>query len=418
MSADLARDARARARFLREARAAAVIEHENVVPIHHVGDDGGVPFIVMPLLRGESLDTRLKREGQLPLPEVIRLGRDVAAGLAAAHARGLVHRDVKPPNIWFDTQTKRAKLLDFGLARAANGTDRLTETGTIPGTPAYMAPETVDGHPADAQSDLFSLGATLYQCATGQPAFKGNDTLSILRSLAVDTPLPPCQLNPEVPPALNDLILRLLAKVPGDRPASAGEVRTALAALDAALVPRNINPDPPAPQVNVVPPRQISWRSFSRWAWWLLIFGLAAFTAGYRFAGWHRSTPPPAVWGWNKPEAVEPANSPEAYFNRLARLAEEWNDVAPPPDGPNKKYRLAVRLLELRGGCSRLVFAEHPLPPKQRQQLQDKAREWARKADELLQQLESNVRPELVLPDVEKLVRGIAADLRRGLGAP
>src|SRR5262249_52371164 len=160
-----ARDPGAKARFLREAQAAAGIDHENVVPIHHVGEEAGVPFIVMPLLRGEALESRLQREAPLPPADVVRLGQEAAAGLAAAHAGGLVHRDVKPANIWLAPDGK-AKILDFGLVRAADGAEGLTAPGATPGTPAYMAPEQVDGHPADARSDLFSLGATLYRCAT------------------------------------------------------------------------------------------------------------------------------------------------------------------------------------------------------------------------------------------------------------
>src|SRR5262245_15858829 len=133
LAPERAQDPAAKARFLREARAAAAINHENVVPIHHVGEDGGVPFIVMPLLCGESLDSRLKRDGLLSPAEVSRLGREVAAGLAAAHVRDLVHRDIKPANIWLAAETGKAILLDFGLACAADGTDGLTAPGTIPG---------------------------------------------------------------------------------------------------------------------------------------------------------------------------------------------------------------------------------------------------------------------------------------------
>src|SRR5262249_52911050 len=193
------------ARFLREARAAAAIDHENVVPIYHVGEEGGVPFIVMPLLLGESLEARLKCEGRLPPAEVIQLGREVAAGLAAAHARGLVHRDIKPANIWLAGTSGSAKILDFGLARAADGTDGLTDPAAIPGTPAYLAPEQVDGKPADARSDLFSLGATLYRAATGRVAFSGPTLAAVLRAGRPHDPPPPHQGIPTVPVRRADL---------------------------------------------------------------------------------------------------------------------------------------------------------------------------------------------------------------------
>jgi hypothetical protein len=231
MAPERARDARAKDRFLREARAAAAIEHENVVPIHHIGEEGGVPFIVMPLLRGESLEARLKREAPLSPSEVVRLGREVAAGLVAAHARGLVHRDVKPGNIWLDADTGRSKILDFGLAHAADGTDWLTIEGVIAGSPPYMAPEQADGQPTDARSDLFSLGATLYRCATGKQAFAGPTTTAILRAVTEHHPPPPDQVNPALPGPLSDLIVRLLAKEPAARPQSAQEIVEAFAAL-------------------------------------------------------------------------------------------------------------------------------------------------------------------------------------------
>ncbi len=227
----------ARARFLREAQATAAIDHENVVPIYHVGQEGGVPYLVMPLLRGESLQARLQREGPLPVAEVIRIGREVATGLAAAHARGLVHRDIKPANIWLEGEPGasaiggRAKILDFGLARSEDGSERLTAPGAIPGTPAYLAPEQVDGLPADARSDLFSLGATLYECATGKRAFSGPTMTAILRAVTGHHPSPPHQVNPLIPAPLSSLIGRLIAKDPSARPRSAREVADELAGL-------------------------------------------------------------------------------------------------------------------------------------------------------------------------------------------
>jgi hypothetical protein len=231
MNPDRASDPAIRGRFLREAQAAAAVEHDNVVPILHVEEEGGVPFIVMPLLHGESLQSRLKREARLPLLELIRLGREVAVGLAAAHARGLVHRDIKPANVWLDAGSGRARILDFGLARAADGRDGQTAAGVILGTPAYMAPEQVDGQPADARSDLFSLGATLYQCATGRQAFTGPTMTAILRAVTDHHPPPPHEVNPALPRALSDLVMRLIAKAPSARPKSAQGVADDLAAF-------------------------------------------------------------------------------------------------------------------------------------------------------------------------------------------
>jgi len=254
-----AESAAAKERFLREARSAASIEHEHIVVIHQVGEDNGVPFLAMPFLKGEPLDVRLYREGKLPLAEALRIAREMAEGLAAAHASNLIHRDVKPGNVWLESASPRptgekgggegrsstlaplgrgvggeggkVKLLDFGLARAQDDTSHLTQTGAIVGTPAYMAPEQARQDKIDGRADLFSLGCVLYQMLTGQRPFRGKDTYSVLLSLATDTPSTPTLLTPAVPDAVSDLTMRLLAKKPADRPASAAEVAETLRSL-------------------------------------------------------------------------------------------------------------------------------------------------------------------------------------------
>src|SRR5262249_3534929 len=154
-------------RFLGEARAAARVRSDHVVTIHQVGEDRGIPFLAMEFLHGEPLDAWLKPGRTLSPPELLRLAREMALGLAAAHAQGLIHRDVKPGNIWLESVDSRVKILDFGLARPVVGDVRLTRSGTILGTPAYMAPEQARGEEVDARADLFSLGCVLYHLATG-----------------------------------------------------------------------------------------------------------------------------------------------------------------------------------------------------------------------------------------------------------
>jgi serine/threonine protein kinase len=225
----------ARQRFLREARAAAAVHHDHVVPIHQVGEDDGVPYIAMPLLAGESLEKRLGRGRALPISEVVRIGMEAAEGLAAAHDKGLVHRDVKPANIWLEVPSGRLKLLDFGLARAAEGAaggavrlETLTQEGAICGTPGYMSPEQINSQAIDCRTDLFSLGCVLFRALTGRRAFGGDSPMSVLVATLEREPPAARSLNPEVPEWLSALVARLLAKRPDERPGSARQVAEAL----------------------------------------------------------------------------------------------------------------------------------------------------------------------------------------------
>jgi hypothetical protein len=255
----LAVSASARQRFVREARAAAMVEHERIVPIFQVGEDGGIPFLVMPLLKGETLEERVTREGRLPLAESIRIGREIAEALAVAHERGLIHRDIKPGNVWLEASRGGVKLLDFGLARAAESDTPLTQQGSIVGTPAFMAPEQANGASVDARCDLFSLGCVLYRCCTGELPFQGVSAVTILIAIVGKQPTAPKEIAPDVPAALSQLILDLLAKDPAQRPATAQAVIKLLegvqSAPDAARPPAAAPPPPPEkPGVAASPP--------------------------------------------------------------------------------------------------------------------------------------------------------------------
>jgi serine/threonine protein kinase len=227
----------ARDRFLREARSSAALNHDNVVTLYEVGESHNLPFLAMQFLQGEALDVRLKREKSLPLDEVLRIGRETAEGLAAAHGLGLIHRDIKPANLFLEAPRGRVKILDFGLARSTAGEPQLTKFGTIVGTAGYLSPEQASGKPVDARSDLFSLGCVLYRLTTGVLPFQGEDILALLTALVTTKPTPPQEVNPDVPPALSDLILRLLSQQPDRRPASAREVADALDAIAAGSAP-------------------------------------------------------------------------------------------------------------------------------------------------------------------------------------
>ena len=167
----LAASGAARKRFAREAKAAAAVLHPNVIAIHSVSNDEALPYLVMPYLRGTSLQKRLDEEGPLSLHEILRIGSQIAAGLAAAHAQGLVHRDIKPANILLEQGVERVAITDFGLARAVDDAT-ITHSGVIAGTPQYMSPEQARGEPVDGRSDLFSLGSVLYSICTGRPPFR------------------------------------------------------------------------------------------------------------------------------------------------------------------------------------------------------------------------------------------------------
>jgi len=223
----LAGSGAARQRFAREARAAAAVVHEHVVAIHNVETEGASPFLVMQFVAGESLQQRLDREGPLELCEVLRIATQTASGLAAAHAQGLVHRDVKPPNILLEQGIERTLLTDFGLART-NDDASLTHTGYHPGTPQYMSPEQARGDSVDARSDLFSLGSVIYTMCTGHSPFRAETTYGILRRITDNAPRSMREVNSKVPEWLDRIVFKLLAKSPDDRYASAEEVRSVL----------------------------------------------------------------------------------------------------------------------------------------------------------------------------------------------
>jgi serine/threonine protein kinase len=231
MRPDIIADAGARQRFVREARAAA-IRHEHIVAIHRVGVANGAPYLAMELLQGESLADRVERDGVLPPLEAVRIGKETARGLWAAHETGLIHRDVKPANLWLESPRGRVKVLDFGLARGGEDEPGLTHHGAPIGTPAFMSPEQALGKPVDHRADLFSLGATLYRLLTGRLPFTGRTTGAMFASLLEDDPPPVHELNPAVPPTLASLVHRLLAKSPLQRPASALVVARELIAME------------------------------------------------------------------------------------------------------------------------------------------------------------------------------------------
>ncbi|HKI19154.1 MAG TPA: protein kinase, partial [Isosphaeraceae bacterium] len=245
----LAHGATARRRFAREARAVAAVGNEHIVAIHAVDDFRGLPYLVMQYVPGRSLQDRLDASGPLEVKEILRIGIQVARALAAAHAQGVVHRDIKPGNILLENCIERVKLTDFGLARAIDDAS-LTQSGVIAGTPQYMAPEQARGEAVAASADLFSLGAVLYAMAAGRPPFRGDSALAVLKRVCEIPHRAVRELNADVPDWLEAVIDRLLAKEPADRFHTATDVADLLERGLAHLQQPATVPPPTVPAVS------------------------------------------------------------------------------------------------------------------------------------------------------------------------
>ena len=231
-------------RFIRESRATAAVEHPHVVTIHQVGEhrqggeQSGLPYIVMQCLHGETLGTYRAKVGRVPLPEALRIGREIAEGLAAAHRRGLVHRDIKPENIILEGPAREVKIIDFGLV-CDLGDDPskapVTVEGAVLGTPAYMAPERISDHPVDARADLFGLGVMLYELLADRLPFTGTSMMAMLASIAHGSPTPLRSVAPDIPDDVSRLVMQMIAHDPADRPTNAQAVADTIAAIERRL---------------------------------------------------------------------------------------------------------------------------------------------------------------------------------------
>ncbi len=281
---DVAFNGDVRTRFIREAQTAAQLNHPNIVPIYSVDEQDGesLVYFVMAYVDGESLGVRLAREGAWSVDKTVRVLRDVADALAYAHARGVVHRDIKPDNILIDRASGRPMVTDFGIARAAAGETRLTVTGVAVGTPAYMSPEQALGErEVDGRSDLYSLAVVGYHMLAGDTPFKAANTPAMLVKHVSERPRPIRERRPEVPAYLALAIDRALAKRPEDRWADAAEFRDALAGAQVSSrghrlssVPQDLSPPllpalsespAPVPAMFPSPPPGLGKRELRHW---------------------------------------------------------------------------------------------------------------------------------------------------------
>jgi eukaryotic-like serine/threonine-protein kinase len=315
LSPRLASSAKARRRFLREARSAAAINHPNVVTIHAVSDQGGMPFLVMECVAGASLRDRL-RAGPMDPEDALRIAEQVAAGLAAAHERGVIHRDIKPANIMLEEGVERVKITDFGLALAAMDLSEATSLEQVVGTPAYMSPEQVQGLTIDPRSDLFGLGCVLYAMLLGHSPFRGTHTVEVVRKVCDLHPPAPHALDPSIPRPLSDVVMRLLAKDPRDRFATAAE---AAAVLRSLLVAANRDSIEKGSAETLVLPRRR--RQRRRWPVAPAALALAALALGIALAlAWRgrKEVVPPPVAG--RPAGlITVARSGPADFDNLGQ---------------------------------------------------------------------------------------------------
>jgi serine/threonine-protein kinase len=236
-----AADPKHRERFIREGRRFGTLRHANIVRVHGLAQSGTHLYLISEFVDGRNLHQLLKSEGQLRVRHALEITRDVALGLAHAHAQGFVHRDLKPENIMVRTADGRVKVLDFGIAKDLNATEALTQFGHYLGTPAYSAPEQVRGRLVDGRSDVFSLGVILYELLSGKTAFEGRESTEILRATLEDQPEPLVKLNRNVETPVAQLIDRMIEKDPRRRIHDMATVAQELTALLESM-PAEVHP--------------------------------------------------------------------------------------------------------------------------------------------------------------------------------
>jgi len=305
ISPRLVNNGTAKERFLREAKAAGALLHPNVIAIHDISETNKVPWFVMPLVVGPTLQEVVEENGPLPTSDIVRIGKQISSGLAAAHQQGLVHRDIKPANILVDNQINRIVITDFGLARR-EAEESMTQTGLVAGTLNYMSPEQSRGEDVDGRSDLFSLGSLLFYLATGVTPFRSATAMGVVHQVGNQPHHVIQSLNPTVPPQLAKMIDRLLEKAPEDRFQSSSELEEWLAGYLAHL---NQPVKTKLPLLPGKPRRKGAMTALLKWS--LVAVAAVVIPVGIFFAG--------AWFGNNRPSAATepPITEPPITWSQI-----------------------------------------------------------------------------------------------------
>lgn len=323
----LANNASARKRFAREAQAAAAVLHANVIPIYNVESESDNPFLVMQYVNGQSLQAKVDEQGPLSIAEALRIAKQTAAGLAAAHQQGLVHRDVKPANILLEENVDRVLLSDFGLARAVDDAS-LTRTGIVAGTPHYMSPEQARGDALSFASDLFSLGSVMYFMLSGHPPFRAQNAMGVLNRICHDPHRPLDQINTSIPVEVAAIVDRLLDKNPLDRFTSMSQVEQEMDSLLAALQAGGLSlrRDNVRKQSDAGTEKVFRWKRPSTWLRMRSVQWTAGLVAAsiVLFAGWN--VVPRRFWSIGTP-INEASNSAVRAIQEFAREEQVWQST-------------------------------------------------------------------------------------------
>ena len=334
LRADLARDPSFQARFRREAQAAASLSAPTIVSVFDTGEDPhGLPFIVMEFVAGRTLRDVLQDEGRLLPQRALEVTADICAALDVAHSAGIVHRDIKPGNVML-TPAGEIKVMDFGIARAAADTSAVTQTAAVVGTAAYLSPEQARGEHVDARSDLYSTGCLLYELVTGSPPFSGDSPVAVAYQHVREDPQPPSAYDDSLPPQVDAVVLKAMAKNPANRYQSAHEMRDDLLraragqhVLATPVLPLHTVPVPVTSTARSPlgrrPPRR--WPAYVLFGLVLtgLVVGVALLVRGLASTASTQLVPAPAVVGLDQREAVVALAQ---HGLRLGRVSEEFHD--------------------------------------------------------------------------------------------